>query len=287
MLHNQVNINPQKIIFLILASDNKINIMDERLQKVTWAEDTPKNIECIWVKGDESTKATLYSSENRRLSVPIREVQENILEKTIAAIEWALENREFDTIIRTNVSSYFALNHLRPDESMLRTTPIAGGFLDVTRIRDFRSQGDWFISGSGIFLNRAACKELKYMDISEFEGIPDDVAISNYLKRIQVPILSIKRCNIQNTGFFLPIPYLRLKSSIHPEVTIDRMKLVNQYFTSKAFQDKLIALCNIYFYEICYFFKKKDRRREISANILPHAKNVLRNFYFRVMFYVG
>jgi len=275
------HIKERKVVFLILASKNPINVIDEAYQRKTWAKSSSPGIECIWLNGSENLKSPLFIRAEQRLIVPIEDSQENILQKTILGIEWLLQNRKFDILIRTNVSSYFAIDRLKFSRPLILNEPIAAGYLDVARIGNVVNTNQLFISGSGIFMNNVAAQLLCKIKASNFIGIPDDVAISMYLLQFRIPIFSISRGNIHSTGLFKAIPYQRLKSSIHANVTQERMELVHNFFCARSFKESVKSLAYIYLFEIQYLFRSPERREELSKNFLASLKNVARNLRYR------
>ena len=254
-----------RTLFLILASTHYINIADEIAQRDTWAAHPIETSEIIWLRGSCKIERPIYSASERTLYVPIEETQENILKKTILGVEWCLENRKFDVLIRTNTSSYFHVNQLKL-ERFVSNTPIFGGYLEMMKssINKLRTK---FITGSGIFLNYESCKLLLSLDPPSFIKSPDDVSISEYLFAHNASFLHVKRSYIHSLGLFVPYPYQRLKSSVHHEITFHRMRRVHSYFLKEKRLEKLYEFAKINLYELKYFATSSKRRIEVIRNL--------------------
>lgn len=267
--------------FLIIASGNSIHLFDEDTQKRTWAIDSPLR-KHFWLHG-EADKASGHNDRGD-LSVPIKELPPNILEKTILGIESALKiYPNTKLLIRTNVSSYFRIDLIKELKFLLVEEPMVGGFLEFHKLNYEKQLSDKrFMSGAGIFMNTGAAKLLLKINPTEYRGIPDDVAISHFLLSNGVKCIPISRCNLNLTGIFTVRGYYRLKSSLHSNITSERMNLVEKYFSQVTLRNKLHALVNLYAFEIAYLFKFRTRRAEWLHNIGHMTKMIWLNWYWRV-----
>lgn len=276
-----------KIVYLILTSRNVINRADEEIQRTTFGQSNKPNV--YWLKGELNLNSPKLSHLDRTLSVPIEETQENILGKTILGIKWLLENEKFDILVRTNVSSYFckASDYIvkRFNEA---NDPIFGGFLE-RHSTDYmlQTKDKVFVTGSGIFLNQRACELLQNCDVTNYLGVPDDIAISHFLRLNGSKMLSIRRGNMHLTGVFIPIFYMRLKSSIAPERTRMRMKRVHSFYTAPNKIAKTRCWFALQYEEIRYIIASSKRRQEILKNFLPSKKMFLLNYFRRITGYQG
>jgi hypothetical protein len=97
------------VLFLIIASNNPENVRDLQAQLSTWLGEIPSNYQFLIIRGSELSR---FNYSLNTLYVPARELYENILLKTSLGICWAIENMDFDLLIRTNVSTYFAIDQL-------------------------------------------------------------------------------------------------------------------------------------------------------------------------------
>jgi len=280
-------VNQARVVFLVLVSENEINKKDELIQRSTFGQLHRQSI--YWLKGDSSIQSPSFNSQSRTLSVPVEEIQSNILEKTILGIDWLLQNEDFDLLVRTNVSSYFtAIPTSIVKKFSNKDKSILGGFLEMHLTKYAEQARDRsFISGSGIFMNRTACQELTYCDTKKYMGIPDDIAISHFLRCKGSEIVFVRRGNIHLTGIFFPYAYMRLKSSIDSDRTRQRMMRVHEYFSAKSISRRVTLWISFQLDEIRYFSKSVNRKEEVMKNFWPSRKVVLLNAFRRVTGYQG
>ncbi len=226
-----------KILYLIIASNNPEHIQDEISQRISWA----KTIlgDTIWLRGGDKE---FFDEKKQTLFVKISEEYDNILEKTIMGIKWCLENRHFDVLIRSNVSTYFvptAIESVIPES--IEIQDFIGGYIDYYRKTDYGLSDAKFVNGGAIFLNRSAAYKLISMDIRYWRQFPDDFAITRFLVSFGVFPTWIPRGNVSATGILTKRVYYRFKSSNNPQMASIRMQnlyaLSNEVrLTMKIFQ---------------------------------------------------
>lgn len=129
-------------------------------QRRTWAATPPGDVETIFYFGGDR-----LSFAEDELVLPVSDARLDISRKTLACFEWALENRDFDLVFRTNSSSYVDLPNLcRRAREQGRRERFYSGFIGA-----FDERGIFglehkigpdavermpFASGSGYFLSR-------------------------------------------------------------------------------------------------------------------------------------
>jgi hypothetical protein len=212
-----------KILYLALAGGSPDHDSHQKSQEETWAQNQEPGVRVIWMHGDENLVNPRIDGNN--LYLPVQEQYEKLLEKTILAVNWALENIEFDYLIRTNTSNYFYQPLVRKHLSkFLKTENTAGGVIASWRglIQGVKKNHS-YISGAGIYLSRASTQLLRSMNAKEYTGVPDDVAIGHWLSLNGTKFRPIPRNNVTDFKPIWPSPQIRVKSWKHPEVTCDRM----------------------------------------------------------------
>lgn len=246
------------IVFLVLASNTSVNEKDQSMQMMTWAKTDFDNIKIIWVRGKKSSD---FSLESRQLFVPVEELYENILQKTVIAAKWIAETYNPDYLIRTNVSTYFELHAC---EQFLRKAKNDGidllGYPEVTKIDNTLLRPRFrFISGAGIIMSRNAIQTLSYCDWTTYKGLPDDVALSHHLEKFPLRRRYISRSNLGYTRIFFPGWFIRLKSSENFYLTQSRYKLVDDFFASPSFSNfwsvQWNEIVNVEFKDLTNIFK--------------------------------
>ena len=208
----------------------------------TWAHRDSDDISILWLRGSDQTHFSLVA---RELYVPCREDYSKILEKTVLGIKFALEHIEFDVLVRSNVSTYFDLNRMIKELSRVEyKSDFCGGYVDKTKGGYFDNPASFeYLSGTGIFMSRTYAQLLSNLNVSEFTDIPDDVAISEFFKRLGSRRIRMKRNNLSSTHIFFPSFHIRAKSSTDSDLAGRRMVLLNRYFESQSFWGRI----NIYF----------------------------------------
>jgi hypothetical protein len=227
-----------KVLILIIASDDPVHENDLQTQFNTWISDCPAEIRVVILRG---WKNNFYKFENNVLFVPCREEYLLILKKTIFGIKYILENLDFDILIRTNVSTYYEPKKLIHELNKPRyKKDFAGGYVDRSSQKIWNAKKSFeYISGTGIFLSKNIAKVVSELDPESYINIFDDIAISNHLKLMNVPIIRMSRSNLHSTHFFIPTFHIRLKNSSNSNSASIRMKLVHDFYQAESFYQKL------------------------------------------------
>jgi hypothetical protein len=246
-----------KIIFLVIASEDPVHQNDLLAQTNTWVSSLDQNSRVVWLRGHSGLD---FKFESDTLYVPCAESYQNILEKTVLGIRYIEMNLDFDIIIRTNVSTYFHIRKLRH----LLTSPLFehdffGGFIEKTKGAYFGGSVNYkFISGTGIFLSRAAVSKLTELNYLEFEGVPDDVAISHFLMHKQINRIPMTRSNLSSTHVFFPSYFTRAKSSSDPNLASKRMHLLYDFYNQNTLYAKAKKYLQISALEFDSFLRQPE-----------------------------
>jgi hypothetical protein len=222
-----------RIVYLVLASETRINQADLLMQKKTWARKDSGSSIIVWVRGQINGAQKF---KDRELTVETPELTENILEKTKLAINWISLNFQPDFIVRTNVSTYFDIAEMEKFlEAHLDSSADFLGYPEYTgnKLR-FIGPGFCFFSGTGLILSKRGYSALLEINSKEYEGIPDDVAMSHFLNRQGLISKKIHRSNLGYTHLFIPHRFIRLKSSESALLTQSRFVLVHEFYTYRG-----------------------------------------------------
>ncbi len=145
-----ISLHANKLLVLIIASDN--HPVYERLQNIWrfYMYLDQKNVEAYFIRGDEKL-LTPYAIEGDTLWVKTSEgLNPGILNKTILSMEVFLPRiKEFDYILRTNLSSFYIFPRLL---NQLKTFPKTGLYSAVPLIVS-QFNGQFVGSGSGFILS--------------------------------------------------------------------------------------------------------------------------------------
>ena len=75
------------------------------------------------------------------------------------------------------------------------------------------------------------------MESKEYESVPDDVAIGNFLEKKSVKFFKVPRNNITDFKLIWPSPQTRVKSWNNSDLTVKRMKEIHSIYTKKDFNE--------------------------------------------------
>jgi len=243
------DISDKNIIFLILASQDSVNEADREAQQQTWCSNLPKNISALWIRGHNSSE---YKLSGVDLFVPCIESYENILTKTILAVNWCVNNLLFEILIRTNVSTYYSIPHLIKDlENFDSREALFGGFIDESRSLGLLENKTFsFVTGTGIYLTQPACRVLINLKPTNYLGIPDDVAITYFLGQQGIHPHFFRRVNLHSTHIFILGTQIRLKSSEISDLARKRFSLIFKYSLMPPSIQKIICYFQIELQEL-------------------------------------
>jgi hypothetical protein len=170
-----------RVLVLVLAARVAPYPALVRVIERTWASTSVPGIETLFYVGGPSLKL-----RGRTLAVPAPDDLAHVGQKTVACFAYALEQRRFDLVFRTNCSSYVDLPNLSTFVST-RAAPLEfyGGKVGV-------HEGIRFASGSGYFLSHDLV-ELAVEHPDEWSGSIDDVALASLLARHGVEPVEVPR----------------------------------------------------------------------------------------------
>jgi hypothetical protein len=255
-----------KIIFLALASNNSEHEMDRIAQSSTWASNLDDSSKVIWVRGDPNSD---YRFSDETLYVPCVESYENILLKTKLACKWIVDNYEFRTLVRTNVSTYFSPKFLPLISNLLSGEESNyGGYLMSTKANPtLNRKSEVFISGSGIFLGSKAAASIADADLSSYCDLPDDIALTRILKKSNGKFVYVPRVNLDTLHIPFNFSYVRCKSSIFPQAAGKRMSKLHSIENTKSPLLKTLYLLGLLKGELDYLEGLKNEIRRIYSTL--------------------
>ena len=240
-----------RTLFMILGSDAPENQMDLKMQRETWLNELLPNQKHLVIRGSTQESARLQEDT---LLLPVIESYENILKKTLLGFRWALENTDFEVLIRTNVSTYFPVKLVDKEVEVIEpSSHFFGGYIDECWIpgNPYRKKIS-FVAGTAIVLTRPTVELLCQSNLAEITGLPDDVAISQVLDNSRIPAQNFKRNDLGSSHFFYPKFQIRVKTSSVSHLASKRMKNVHQYFQATNLFDKYFCYLKISINEIKY-----------------------------------
>lgn len=199
-----------KILFIILAEGNLGHKIDLETCINTWVQEDSADSQFIFLKSGDITD---YSHQNRVLTVADSSEYDQILKRTILSIPFVLNHFIFDFVVRCNVSTYFNIPKLRAELQISSDTFTFGGFpICLNRKGDSEHFG-YFISGAAIIFSRKAYETLSELNLTDYQNLPDDVAISQYMLNLNFQPTFIFRGDVGVTHAYSAHSIIRCKSS--------------------------------------------------------------------------
>jgi hypothetical protein len=257
---------------MVIASNNSENERDLQAQLSTWLGELPPNYQFLILRGSELSS---FSYSTNTLYVPAQELYENILLKTSLGIAWAIENMDFDLLIRTNVSTYFAIDHLDKLISKIDTRKdFFGGYIE--RYRDSLSLSQIpipYVTGTALVMTNSVAETLSRIPVESYTKIPDDVAISHYAKMQNLDVTPLKRNNFSQHHLFLPTYHIRLKTSKNSYLASQRMKDVHNYFIEERKMRKVLNYFVVMVKELTYIEFRWGSVVDFTARLSASAKH--------------
>lgn len=130
-----------------------------------------------------------------------------MLETSVSAIRWALQNTDYSYFVRTNSSSYWNVPLLSRKLSVLPKHQLYAGFLGKTPFE--------FVSGAGIVFTRDVGETI----VSNFEALdknlPEDLALSLLINEIGITYTPLPRLDLLSIRRILFVNQETLSSNFH------------------------------------------------------------------------
>jgi len=213
-----------KVLVLIIASDDYPIYIE--LQKIwrSYMHYNPKQVKAYFMKADPNLAAMSMIENDTIWSKTSETLVPGIINKTIQSMETLLPQikTEFDYVLRTNLSSFYAFDRLL---EFLETLPRENVYCGTCY-----GEVPNGASGSGYILS-SDMVELLVDNKNYFYNqlIPDDVLVANFFKSRNIPARHHERIDLMplsvwhNNKYFIPydIFQFRVKNEAHLRLTDD------------------------------------------------------------------
>lgn len=209
-----------RILFLILAEGSPDHMRDLETCRQTWAQEYSSDIQFVFLK---SGAVTGYSHKDKTLTIADSAEYDQILKRTILSIPSVLNNFNFDFLIRCNVSTYFNIPKLLIELESYSGTLTFGGFPVPFKRDCVGGFLNYFVSGAAIIFSKRGLTALRVLNLNEYEHLPDDVAISDFMIGENFEPTFIPRGDIGVTHTYSKYSIVRCKTSNNPFAASQRM----------------------------------------------------------------
>ena len=188
---------------MVITSDTYPATRNSKAQKKIYSPHEDKSKLVVWYSGGYKGLNSKYSYDpvSRDLVLNCSDDSRSMGLKTIMAFEWALENVEFEYIIRPTPSSYINFPYLRKlyGEKFFNQKFLYAGTVQNIEYQD--KPNLQFVSGSTLILNKP-CVELIVENQDKWDhDLWDDLALSKVMHELNIKPLDIKRFNIEGNIF--------------------------------------------------------------------------------------
>jgi hypothetical protein len=266
------------IVFLNISHETKKYQNQESVQRATWCQSNEK-IKFKWIYGNSKI---LFEDEIDKIYVPVVDIFDNILLKTIYAIDFVSKKYDPDFIVRCNTNTYVDTNLLLEEIKNIDCQDYLYGHKsnhnDLATNKSIE-----FISGAMMVMPRKTYNKIKVKLASSNYG-PDDVSLSFALANTGTKLINCSRCDISHGDDFYPRSHYRIKHSRVSNFTISRMKNVHQIYMKEKDIYKIstrnFMKFQIFEFIFILFEKKSDVQKEIILvvivkRILDRYKKIL------------
>lgn len=190
-------------LMMVITSNTYPAIRNSKAQKQIYNPYVDQNKLVVWYSGGKLAKNSkyTYNAEERNLVLNCSDDSRSMGLKTIKAFEWALENIEFEYLIRPTPSSYVNFSYLQKlyDEKFNKEKHLYAGTVQTIKYQDKPNIN--FVSGSTLILNKT-CVELIVQNQNKWDhNLWDDVALSKLMQELNIQPLDIKRFDIEGNIF--------------------------------------------------------------------------------------
>ena len=217
------------VLFLSIYSAKEHYAEHQIAQFQTWLGNT-NDIYWLRGQGEESN----VSVENNFINCPVDEVFENILRKRVTGLRYAVSRWDYDFYALTNTSTFVNVARVKKllcgfeEDSYLAAA--SHGFY----ICPASGENVKFLAGNLIILSRRAALKLTEMNPEEWDGIADDIAITEFLKKEKCHLYYLNRNDLTDFRPFRIEIQHRIKSWDDSAVTINRFHEIHQIYTHRG-----------------------------------------------------
>jgi hypothetical protein len=268
--------------YLVLADGAEQNQRDIEFIKTTWGKDL-KPGQIVFLRGGGLRSQITH---DQVLTVPAPSSSESILEKTLLGIQFMLESFSFDYLVRVNASTY--VNHDSLTNFLKNRKIEFGGSPQVlSNGVNAPTTFNFFLSGALLVFSRKSCQLFSKLETSEYAGLPDDVAITLFMRKQRITISRIPRNNLSDTHIFLPMTHIRLKTSHVAHAASFRFPLVHQYYQTKGRIRRIRLWLRIQINELILLKESQDSFLSLMKYRYVRIKSLMVFSYYRFKIFLG
>ncbi len=181
----------KKVLILVLSCETPPYNKMVDTSKQTWDAVEVDGVETVYYFGNHNDKRTDLNC----VYLPVNESLHDMGEKTVQALEWALNNKDFDYIARINSSCYVDKNKLLVYAQTLQKDNLFEGLL-VKRPESYD-----FIWGGGQFLISKDVVQMIIDNKTEWNhSYMEDESLSLLVNKLSIPFTDGSACSINMHG---------------------------------------------------------------------------------------
>ena len=273
-----------KLLLMVISSNTYPAMRNSKAQQKIYKKKND-DFQAYWYRGIEKNRQLTKSFElkNQDLILDCSDDSRQMGQKTIQAFEWAINNINFDYLIRPTPSSYVNLDYIEKmiDDDFFKNEIVYAG--TVHSLNDKDGTEKFFISGSTLILNRK-CVELIVQNKTHWNHeYWDDVALGDLLQNLDIKFTDLPRTDIEGNPFKQQIQnnnyQFRCRADNHyfyPRVIeANVLKVLDDIISNKNITFIRKFILNLYFETAKIFYinqfswKAYSFFRKIAKNIIP------------------
>ncbi len=177
----------KKVLILVVSSQHSPYDVMPYTSLSTWDSIEVENIETIYYFGNP-----IKENNDKFIYFDVQECYQTMGKKTLLAFEWALQNKEFDYVLRANASTFVDKKKLIEYIQSLPDENVANGLV-VTEGHQYEHTWLWglhYILSKDVVQKMVEAKDR--LDVT----VMDDVGLSKMLHELNVPLTNIRSCTI-------------------------------------------------------------------------------------------
>lgn len=178
----------KKVLNLVLSADFHPYTKMVQTAIETWDSIEVEGVETVYYFGEP-----IKPNTDKFIYLPVREGYETMSQKTFLALEWAIQNKEFDYLARPHSSIYVNKKALL---NYVQTLPKENVFAGAKVV----AERSWIWGGTGFIFSRDVVEKLVANKHLLESGLMEDMALSYVFNTFGIPYTDGCACTIDNLG---------------------------------------------------------------------------------------
>ena len=187
----------KKVLILVVSSDTYPSRRNKRILEKTWIKNPLSNQQIFFYQADNFTGF----GKEKMISLKVGKSTREMSEKNLLAFDFALQNLEFDYLVRTNTTSYINLKKLNEfiENKFQNNDLVYAG--KIMKTKDAENNSINFVSGACIIFSKETIKKITSNKEQLQLELWDDVGLGKLMHSLEIYPLEGKTNQIQGNIF--------------------------------------------------------------------------------------